>query len=87
MKISNKQEVQQIEFNHSSDFSFKDFINIDKKRTTKTYSFLVHNTTSKEILPPCLGQVIEQANLTHSHLFPNVFWKQNLTGEDGGKQT
>ena len=31
--------------------------------------------TSKEILPPCLGQVIEQTKRTHSSL-GNIFWKQ-----------
>ena len=28
MKVSNKQELQQIAFNHSSDISFKDFMNL-----------------------------------------------------------
>ena len=45
MKIPNKQELQQVAFNHSSDFDFKDFINIYKKFTEKSYSFLVINTT------------------------------------------
>ena len=41
MKIPNKQELQQIACNHSSDIDFKDFINLYKKRTEKPYSFLV----------------------------------------------
>ena len=41
MKISNKLELQQIEFNHSSGIDLKDFINIYKKHSEKTYSFLV----------------------------------------------
>ena len=41
MKIPNKQELQQIEFNHSSDIDFKDFMNLYKKCTEKSYSFLV----------------------------------------------
>ena len=45
MKVLNKQELQQVAFNHSSDFDFKDFINIYKKFTEKSYSFLVINTT------------------------------------------
>ena len=45
MKIPNKQELQQITFNHSSDVDFRDFINIYKKCTAKPYSFLVIDTT------------------------------------------
>ena len=41
MKIPNKQELQQIAFNHSSDTNFKDFMNLYKKCTAKPYSFLV----------------------------------------------
>ena len=43
MKIPNKQELQQIAFNHSSDF--KDFINLYKKCAAKPYYFLVTDTT------------------------------------------
>ena len=45
MKIPNKRELQQIAINHSSDINTKDFINIYKKCTDKTYSFLVNDTT------------------------------------------
>ena len=45
MKIPNKQELQQIAFNHSSDIDFRDFINIYKKCTAKPYSFLVIDST------------------------------------------
>ena len=31
MKIPNKREIQQTEFNHSSDIDFKDFMNVYKK--------------------------------------------------------
>ena len=41
MKIRNKQELQQIAFNHSLDTDFKDFMNLYKKCTAKPYSFLV----------------------------------------------
>ena len=40
MKISNKRELQQISFNHSSDIDFKNFMNLYKKYTAKPYSFL-----------------------------------------------
>ena len=45
MKIPNKQELQQITFNHSSDIDFKHFMNLYKKYTAKPYSFLVTDTT------------------------------------------
>ena len=45
MKIPNKQELQQIAFNHSSDIGFKDFINLYKKCTAKPYYFLVIDAT------------------------------------------
>ena len=35
MKNPNKQELQQVAFNHSSDIDFKDFMNIYKKCTAK----------------------------------------------------
>ena len=44
-KIPNKQDLQQIAFNNSSDIDFKDFMNLYKKYTSKPYSFLVIGTT------------------------------------------
>ena len=40
-----KRELQQIEFNHSSDIDFEDFMNLYKKCTAKPHSFLVIDTT------------------------------------------
>ena len=45
MKILNKQELQKVAFNHSSDIDFIDFMNLYKKCTTKPYSFLVIEAT------------------------------------------
>ena len=45
MEIPNKQELQQIAFNYSSDFEFKTFTNLYKKCTAKAYSFLVVDAT------------------------------------------
>ena len=45
MKISNKRELQQVAFNHSSDLDFKNFMNIYKKCTTKLYSLLAIDCT------------------------------------------
>ena len=36
MKTTNKQELQQIAFNHSSDIDFKDFMNLYQKCTAET---------------------------------------------------
>ena len=44
MKIPNKSELQQIAQKHLSNVSNKDFINIHKKYTAKSYSFLVDDT-------------------------------------------
>ena len=45
MKISNKEDLQQIAINHSSDIDFKDIMNLYKKCAAKPYSFLLSNTT------------------------------------------
>ena len=45
MKIPNKEELQQIALNHSSDIDFKDFIKIYKKCTAEPNAFLVNNIT------------------------------------------
>ena len=45
MKIPNKWELQQTEFNHSSDTDFGEFMNSYKKCTGKPYSFLVIDAT------------------------------------------
>ena len=45
MKIPDKRDLQQIAINHSSDINTKDFIEIYRKCTDKTYSFLVIDTT------------------------------------------
>ena len=45
MKIQNKQELQQIPFNHSSNIEFKDFMNIYIKGTLKPHSFLFIDAT------------------------------------------
>ena len=45
MKIVNQRALQQIAYNHSSDIDFQDFMNLYKKCTAKTYSFLVIDAT------------------------------------------
>ena len=53
MKIPNKQELQQIAFDYSSDIKFKEFMNLYKKCTAKTYSFLVIDATVASDNPLC----------------------------------
>ena len=45
MSIPNKEELQQIALNYSSDINSKDFIKVYKKYTAEPYSFLVIDTT------------------------------------------
>ena len=45
MKIATKRELQHIAFNHSSVIDFQDFMNLYKKCTAESYSFLVTDTT------------------------------------------
>ena len=45
MKIPNKQELQQIGFNHLTDIDFRGIMNLYKKGTAKPYSFLVIDAT------------------------------------------
>ena len=51
MKIPNKRELQQTALNHLSDIDFKDFMNIYKKCTKESYSFLVNDTTLPSVNP------------------------------------
>ena len=45
MKLPNKNELQQIVLNHSSDIEFKDYTKLYIDYTKKSFSFLVNNTT------------------------------------------
>ena len=51
MKIPRKPELQQIDFNHSSDIESRDFTTFYKKCTAKSYYFLVIDTTFKSDNP------------------------------------
>ena len=56
MEILNKTELQRIAINNLSDTNFKDFINIYKKCTAETYSFLVNDTTLSSNNSLCFGK-------------------------------
>ena len=45
MKLPNKRELQNIQFNHSSDIGFANFMSLSKKCAAKPYSFLMIDTT------------------------------------------
>ena len=53
MKTLNKQELQQITYNHSSDIDLEDFVNLYKKCTAKPYSFLVIDANIASESPSC----------------------------------
>ena len=53
MKVTNKWELQQIVFSHSSDIDFRQFMNLYKKYTVKSYSFLVTDATLASDNPSC----------------------------------
>ena len=57
MKIRNKGELQKIAFNHSLDNDFKNFMNIYKKCTTKSYPFSVIDTTLASNNPLCFREI------------------------------
>ena len=52
MKIPNKTELQQITFNHVSDIDFKDFMNLYKKSTAKSYFLVIDITLESDNLLP-----------------------------------
>ena len=58
MKIPNKRELQQIAFNHSSDIDFQDFMNLHKKCTAKSFSFLVIDTTLASDNSLCFRKIL-----------------------------
>ena len=55
MKVPNRRELQQIEFNHSSDIGFEYFVNLYKKYTLQKIFTKIEKDeylTGEEILPP-----------------------------------
>ena len=44
MKVNNRKELQNIALNHSADIDYKDFVNIYRECTKKSYSFLTIDT-------------------------------------------
>ena len=44
MKINNRKELQNIAINHTADIDYKDFVNIYRECTKKSYSFLITST-------------------------------------------
>ena len=61
MKISNKRELQQIAFNHSSDIEFKNFMNLYERYNAKSFYFLVIYVTLVSDNPPCFkGNLLER---------------------------
>ena len=57
MMFSNKRELQQIEFNHSSDIDQKNFMNLNKKGTLKSYYFQLLMLFLKQIIIRVLERI------------------------------
>ena len=71
MKISSKRELQQISSNNSSDIDFQNFMNLYKKCTAKTFSFLVNESTLAS----------DNASRFRRNLLERI-WKLILTTDD-----
>ena len=56
MKIHNKKELRMIS-NHSADIDYKDFMDIYRKYTNKSYSFLTIDTTLQANNPLSLRKI------------------------------
>ena len=52
-KVAKKQDLQETAFNHSLDIDFKGFMDIYKKCTSKSYSFITTDTTLASDNPLC----------------------------------
>ena len=74
MKTPNKQEFWSIAFNHSSNVDFKDFVSPYKKFMTKSYSFLVNDTTLVSDNPSHFRGNFFRTNIKINH----DNWGQNL---------
>ena len=64
MKIPNKQELQQISFNHSSNI---DFMDLYKNCTAKPYSFIVIDATYASDNPICFRKKSCRKNIKTNH--------------------
>ena len=53
LKFPNKQELQKLTLNHSSDIDFRDFTNLYQKCTAISFLFLVNDTTLTSDYPLC----------------------------------
>ena len=66
-KISNRRELQEIAWNHSSDISTKDFTNIYRKCTAEPCSFLVNDTTLASDNPLRFRNLFLEYNKNHDN--------------------
>ena len=62
-----KRELREIATNHSSDISTKDFINIYRKYTIESYSFLVNDTTLASDFPLRFRKLFLEYNKNHDN--------------------
>ena len=55
-----------MKFNHSSDIDFQDFMNVIKKCTTKSYSFLVIDSTLASEISSCFRKSLLERKVKYS---------------------
>ena len=68
VRTSDRQELQKIATNHSSDIDCKDFANIHKKCIAEPYSKMNY-------IHFCL--LIQLFHLTNLYIFERIYWKNN----------
>ena len=67
LKITNKIELEQIAFNHSSDIDFQDFMNLYKKSAVGPYSCLVIDTALPSDNPLRVRKNLLKLNTEKNH--------------------
>ena len=77
MKIHKKRELKNIAINHSADIDYKNFMNIYKKCTSESYSFL----TIDAILPAS-NPLRFRKNLLLTYKNDTNWWTENAWWQD-----
>ena len=77
MKIHKKRELKNIAINHSADIDYKNFMNIYKKCTSESYSFLTIDT-----ILPASNTLRFRKNLLLSYKNDTNWWTENSWWQD-----
>ena len=77
MKIHKKRELKNIAINHSADIGYKNFMNIYKKCTSESYSFLTIDT-----ILPASNPLRFRKNLLLTYKNDTNWWTENSWWQD-----